>query len=424
MIESKARDLPRGRRWHYAYLIVSLGALNTLGAQGFLRFGYTMTLPSMREELGLNFAQTGLLATANYCGYTLAALAVGWLVVRLGSRWTIGCGVAAVGLAMILSGLSQNYEVLIALQLVAGACGLLATTPSMTLATAWFARHRRGLATGAISSGAPLGSLVTGLVIPAFILAYGVTGWRYGWFALGGAVLVIGIVNLLLLRNRPADVGLAPLGGQDEPQPAATGQAGVQWGLVYRSPLVWYLALLGLASTLSTISFTTFYASYLTGERGLDAATAGRFWALTGIFGIAGGFLWGWASDHFSRKFALVFSYTVQAATFAAFGLNADPALYALCAVLYGATSRANFAVMATLCGDLLGPRLAAAAFGINNLLAGVGLALGPTAAGYIADVTASFVPSFLVSAAVAALGALGSLALKAEARPTAARQL
>jgi sugar phosphate permease len=405
---------------HYAYVIVSLGALNTLGAQGFLRFGYTMTLPSMREEMGLSFAQTGLLATANYCGYTLAALAVGWLVVRLGSRWTIGTGVALVGLAMIASGFCRSYELLLVLQLVAGACGLLATTPSMTLATAWFARHRRGLATGAISSGAPLGSLVTGLVIPAFILAYGISGWRFGWFALGGGTLVIGVANLLLLRNRPAEVGLDPLGGQDETTLAPVNRGSVQWGLVYRSPMVWYLALLGVASTLSTISFTTFYASYLTTERGIDAATAGQFWALTGVFGIAGGFLWGWVADRFSRRFALVVSFAVQAIAFGAFGLNAHPALYALCAVLYGATSRANFAVMATLCGDLLGPRLAAAAFGVNNLFAGVGLALGPTTAGFIADVTTSFVPSFVISAALAALGALGSLALRSETRPVA----
>ena len=402
---------------HYAYVIVLLGVLNTLGAQGFLRFGYTMTLPSIRQELGLNFTQTGALATANYIGYTVAALAVGLLVVRFGSRLTIGLAASTVGLAMILAGLTRSYELLLLLQILAGGAGLLATSPSLALATAWFARRRRGLAAGSMSAGAPLGSLVTGLLIPALVLAYGVSGWRQGWLLLGGAVLVVGCLGLAFLRNRPADVGLSPLGEYGEPADSPAGTPSVRWSLVYRSPLVWYLGLLGLASTLSNISFTTFYASYLTRERGLDPETAGRFWALTGIFGVAGAFLWGWVSDRASRKFALIFTYLVQGGAFALFALQADPALYAFCAILFGITSRANYAVMAALCGDLLGPRLGVAAFGVNNLFAGVGLALGPTAAGMIADSTSSFVPAFLLSALVAFLGALGSAFLHSPGR-------
>ena len=404
-------------RIHYGYVIVLLGVLNTLGAQGFLRFGYTMTLPSMREELGLNFTQTGALATANYVGYTVAALAEGLLVVRFGSRLTIGTAASTVGLAMILTGLTRSYELMLLLQVIAGAAGLLATSPSLALATAWFSHGRRGQATGAMTAGAPAGSLVTGLLIPAFVVAFGVTGWRLGWFVLGGAVLVIGLTSLALVRNRPADVGLAPLGSAAEPPAAPQAQAPANWGLVYRSPLVWYLALLGLASTLGTVSFITFYAAYLSHERGIDPETAGRFWALTGVFGVVGAFLWGWVADRAGRKSALVLSFLLQGVTFALFAADADPSVYALCAVLYGISSRANYAVMAILCGDLLGPRLGVAAFGVNNLLAGIGLAIGPALAGMMADLTASFTLSFLISAAVVPLGALGSAALRPEER-------
>ncbi|MHB1133574.1 MAG: MFS transporter [Chloroflexota bacterium] len=402
---------------HYAYAIVSLGLLNVLGAQGFLRFGYTMTLPSIREELGLNYTQTGLLATANYVGYFLGALVVGWLVVRFGSRWTIGLASLAVGGAMVLTGLARGYEVLLGLQLVAGAAGLWATSPSVALATAWFSRERRGTATGAMSVGAPLGSLITGFLMPFFLLTFGLVGWRYGWASLGAAVVLFGALSLIWLRNRPSEVGLLPLGAAPgEIEPPATGP--VNWGLVYRSPLVWYLSLLGLAATLSNISFTTFFTIYLLQERALDAETAGRLWALAGVFGIVGGFLWGWISDRASRKTALVFSFMVQALSFALFASNWGIGVFVLCAFLFGITSRANYAVMAAFCGDLLGPRLAAAAFGVNNLMAGVGLAIGPAAAGLIADSTNSFTPAFLASAIVALLGALGSALLRVE-RPT-----
>jgi MFS family permease len=197
---------------HYAYIIVALGVLNVLGAQGFLRFGYAMILPGMREAMGLTFAQTGMLATANYVGYTISALAVGWLVVRFSYRSVIGAGALTVGLAMILTGTVRSYELAVVLQFIAGAAGVLAISPSMAMVAAWFAPQMRGKAAGAVSSGGPLGSLITGPLVPAMFIAFGVVAWRYSWFALGGAVVVIGLLSLVFLRNSPREVGLEPVG--------------------------------------------------------------------------------------------------------------------------------------------------------------------------------------------------------------------
>lgn len=395
---------------HYAYIIVLLGLFTIAGAQGFLRFGYAMILPSMRQDLGLNYTQTGILATANYLGYTLGALAIGILILRFGSRWTIGGATLLVGLAVILTGLVNSYELALGLQLVAGVAAVIALSPAMALATAWFSPRLRGRAAGAMAAGGPLGQLVTGPLMPALIATVGVAAWRFGWLILGSLIVVAGVLNLLFQRDRPADLGLLPMGASK-----AEEKVSVRPDLrrAYTMPVVWYIAGLALLSTLEAVSFNTFFAVYLTQERGLDAGTAGALWAFSGLVGIISGFTWGGVSDRVGRKYALLAVYLVQALCFALFAVGGSLLVYAACAFLYGFTARANFTIMAAFCGDLLGPRLAAAAFSINNLFAGAGLALGPAIAGMIADSTSSFTLAFWGSAGAAVLGAAGTALLR-----------
>jgi hypothetical protein len=62
---NSAKALP----FHYAWIILAVGTLVVFGALGLARFGYTMVLPAMQLELGLNNTQAGGLATANLIGY-------------------------------------------------------------------------------------------------------------------------------------------------------------------------------------------------------------------------------------------------------------------------------------------------------------------------------------------------------------------
>jgi MFS family permease len=50
-------------------------------------------------------------------------------------------------------------------------------------------------------------------------------------------------------------------------------------------------------------AFSGWLTTYLTGERGFSAQTAGALvaWQFSG--NIAGGFFWGWAADRFGRRF-------------------------------------------------------------------------------------------------------------------------
>ena len=156
----------------------------------------------------------------------------------------------------------------------------------------------------------------------------------------------------------------------------------------------------------------TFFTKYLVAEAHYSAVEAGRLFMTMGWVSLLCGLIWGWASDHIGRKGALITVYLIQAVAFGLFALWPSPTGLTLSAVLFGLTAWSIPAIVAALCGDLLGARLAPAGLGFVTLFFGIGQAIGPSAAGAVADATGSLAPAMLLAAGAALLGAIGSLLL------------
>lgn len=50
---------------NYGWVIVGVGVLVKMAGLGFGRFAYSMLLPNMRESLGFNYFEMGLLSGGN-----------------------------------------------------------------------------------------------------------------------------------------------------------------------------------------------------------------------------------------------------------------------------------------------------------------------------------------------------------------------
>ncbi|MGH9301361.1 MAG: YbfB/YjiJ family MFS transporter, partial [Acidimicrobiales bacterium] len=100
-------------------------ALGPVAALGLGRFAYSLLLPSMRADLGWTFAQAGAMNTANAVGYLLGAVVAGPLAARVGSRRPYIVGLAVTSLAILASGASGNFAILLVLRLITGASGAL-----------------------------------------------------------------------------------------------------------------------------------------------------------------------------------------------------------------------------------------------------------------------------------------------------------
>jgi len=235
----------RGFTIHYGWIVMAMGMLTAIGAHGFGRMAYTLILPSMKDGLHFTYAQLGLLGTGNFIGYLSLAIIGGFLAAKFGTRIVITLALVLMGMTMIITGLAQSFGFAFGMRLLTGCGNGAAYVPAMTLASAWFAKKRRGLATGIVSAGIGVGTLTAGFIVPYILNFYGAEGWRFSWYYLGVGVLVLAGVVYAFIRNHPAEKGLSPIGAE-EGDPSSirieeTKAKGLQWGSVYRVKAVWYL---------------------------------------------------------------------------------------------------------------------------------------------------------------------------------------
>jgi sugar phosphate permease len=399
-------------RFHYGWIVLCMGTLVVFGALGLARFAYSILLPAMQEGLGMDNRLGGALATANLVGYLLFSVVGGMLAARFGPRRVIASGLTLAAVSMIMTGMAQSVTVAAVWFALAGIGSGASNVPVMGLMAAWFAPHRRGLATGIAVAGSSLGIILVGPLVPRIFAAYSGDGWRVCWFIFGGITLAMAIGAAVILRNRPSELGLAAVGaGHDEPAPSVGGGS-LRWGEVYTRSIVWFVGLVYVAFGFSYIIYMTFFNKCLIVEGGYTQAEAGRLFMLMGWFSLLCGLIWGSVSDVIGRKGALAIVYFLHAVAFSLFPLWPTPTGFTLSAILFGLSAWSIPGIMAATFGDLLGPRLAPAALGFITLFFGMGQAAGPFVAGAMADAYNSFWPALWLSAGVALLGAIGSLLL------------
>jgi sugar phosphate permease len=397
-----------------------MGTLVVFGSLGLARFGYTMVLPDMQEGLEIDNAQTGALATANLVGYLMLAVIGGVVAARYGPRVVIAAGLAVAGAGMLLTGLATGFPDAAACRVLTGVGSGASNVPVMALLAAWFTTRRRGLASGIAVAGSALGLIFAGAVVPRVLSTYGDDGWRTCWFIFGGVTLLLAVGSLVLLRNRPAEVGLKPVGSGSEDAVLDRKTHGLEWGRVYRSRTVWHLGLVYVAFGFSYIIYMTFFTKHLVDGGGYTKDAAGDLFMTMGWVSLVCGLLWGTVSDVIGRRRALIIVYLIHAVAFGLFALWRTPAGFTLSAVLFGLSAWSIPAIMAAACGDALGPRLAPAALGLITLLFGIGQAVAPSIAGAMADASGSFVTALLLAAGVALLGAVGAFLLRPTPTATA----
>ncbi len=404
---------PRGGI-HYGWIVIMMGLLTTVGAHGFGRFAYSMINPSMIDGLGLSYTQVGNLAAGNFIGYLILAIIGGFLAARFGPRIVISLSLALMGITMILTGAAKTYGFALVMRTLTGIGNGGAFVPAMALGSIWFSAKKRGLATGIVTAGIGIGFLLSGLIVPPILSAYGGEGWRSCWYYLGVIVLVVAGVTYGFIRNRPEELGLKQLGsGMSEGKSGGTTVKGLEWSRVYKIGSVWHLGVVYFMFGFSYIIYINFFATFLVKEIGWTISEAGRLFTFLGFLSIFCGLLWGGVSDVIGRKSGAALAYVALAISYGIFALFHSSGAFYVSAIFFGLTAWAIPTIMAAAAGDYVGPRLAPAGLGFITLFFGIGQAVGPPLGGFLADYHGSFTLSFLLAVTVSLAGTAGALTLR-----------
>jgi MFS family permease len=172
-------------------IAAAIGLLSLAGAMGIGRFAFTPMFPLMQEGLGLTFAQGSWLATANYGGYLLGAVACFLLAPAAddAARW----GLVAVSLSTLAMGWTASFPLWVLLRGVAGVASAFVLVGASAWALAQLAaRHRNDLA-GWVFAGVGVGISVAGCIALAAGAAHVPPGTAWlGLGALASAVTLLG----------------------------------------------------------------------------------------------------------------------------------------------------------------------------------------------------------------------------------------
>src|SRR6266498_1836177 len=245
-------------------------------------------------------------------------------------------------------------------------------------------------------------------------------GWRGVFFAAAGVMLIIFIVNFLLLKESPREIGEAepranPLNLVDEHEGSA--KAALKWALTafLRSPAFWIVCSLSLGTTLLRETFNTWTPTYFTEVVGLSKADAASKSALFPLFGGVSVLLAGFISDKLGRNgraLIILIGLLLSSAGLWLLGharFGGSPALPVLLVAAVAFTLIGPYSYLAgAISLDFGGKRGSATASGIID---GVGYLGGVLAGDTVARVSVSFgwQGAFTALAGVALLSSLAA---------------
>jgi len=361
-------------------------------AMGVGRFAYTPLLPAMQTATGLGGDGAGFLASLNYLGYFLGAVAVTRVPRGVIRGRVFRLALAASVLSTGAMGLTDDRTAWAVLRLISGlaSAGVFILGIAMVLDTLTRAGREQQAAwiyTG-IGAGIAGSGLFVGLAEPAL-------GWNGCWLALGAIAGGLAILPWRAVRDRAGETAAAPA-------PVAAPAAGAAFSL----PLV----LLTVAYFLEGGGYIvtgTFLVALL--KQAPDTAGVGAMaWVVAGLAGMGSGLFWGWLGRRIGLWPALLAAHLAQAAGIV-LPLLGGPAAGVLSAALFGGT----FIGIVSL-SFVLGRQLSAGSAGrvVGTLTAvyGLGQIIGPLPAGMAVAHTGSYTAA-LTGAAVAVLAAAVLLA-------------
>jgi MFS family permease len=398
----------------YGWVLVAVSFV-TMAIGVNARTAFSLLFPPILAEFRWD---RGITAGAFSFGFLISAIItpwVGWLTDRRGPRLPIEAGVVAMGSGLLLASLIREpWQLYLSLgAFVGGGVNLLAYTVQSLYLTSWFVR-RRGLALSIAFSGVGVGSVT---ILPWLQSLIDDRGWRTACWSLGLLVLVALAPLNLLLRRKPADLGLAPDGGSVVPIAASTrrlaaaGWASVDWTLAraLRTRRFWWLALSYFCALFTWYLVQVHQTKYLI-EVGFDRESAAWALGLVSLVAVPGQIALGHLSDRIRREWVWTIGnggFVLSCAALLALPVVPTAPLLWLMVVAQGTLGYSLTSVMGAIPVESFAGRHSGSIFGSVMLAAIFGGAAGPLVAGVTHDLTGGYSTAFWLSIACSAVSGI-----------------
>jgi len=414
--------LPRffaGRGIHYGWVVAAVTFLTMLVTAGAVGAPGVLIGP-LQQEFGWSTSDISSAFAIRLVLFGLMGPFAAAFMNRFGMR-----RVAVVALTLIAAGVLGSFVMATVWQLmlfwgivVGLGTGLTAMVLGATVATRWFLA-RRGLVVGLLTASTATGQLVFLPLLASLSEAF---GWRSALAFVLGMLLLAAVAVLILMRDRPSDIGLSPYGATAPIAAPLAGPATLRALLASplialkeasRSGIFWALFGTFFVCGASTNGLVQTHFVSLCGDFGMAPVAAAGMLAVIGIFDFAGTVGSGWLSDRFDSRKLLFWYYGLRGLSliylpFTSFSFYE----LSIFAVFYGLDWVATVPPTVKLAADRFGER-ANLVFGWIFAGHQLGAAFAAWGAGFSRTVYASYLPAFFIAGVLCLIAALAIVSVR-----------
>ncbi len=412
------------RNIHYGWVMVGVTFLTALISAGAVGAPGVFIVP-LQKEFGWTTAQISSALSIRFILFGLMAPFAAALMNRYGLRNVTLAALLTVVSALLLSlGMTEIWQLMLLWGVVVGiGTGMTALVLGATVAARWFGA-RRGLVIGILTASAATGQLV---FLPLLASLTDRMGWRVALALMCGLLGIAAFAVLMVMRDRPGDVGLRPFGDdgtQPLPLPAPNHAPIMAAALgtlrdAAKTRVFWILFATFFVCGASTNGLVQVHLIPMCLDFGIPQVQAASLLAAMGIFDLFGTIGSGWLSDRYDNRWLLFWYYGLRGlsllflpfSNFSFYGLS-------LFAMFYGLDWIATVPPTVRLTAQRFGPERANLVFGW--IFAGHQLGAGVAAfgAGLSRTVLLSYLPAFFAAGALCIIAATLTLAISGPPKP------
>jgi MFS family permease len=415
------------RNIHYGWVMVGVTFLTALVSAGAVGAPGVFIVP-LQKEFGWSTAQISSALSIRFILFGLMAPFAAALMNRYGLRNVTLAALSTVVTALVISlAMTQVWQLILLWGVVVGiGTGMTALVLGATVAARWFGA-RRGLVVGILTASAATGQLV---FLPLLAHLTDVMGWRSALGMMCGMLGVTAFAVLMLMRDRPGDLGLRPFGDLGtEPLPApppnnAPIMAAALGTLrdAAQTRTFWILFATFFICGASTNGLVQVHLIPMCLDFGIPQVQAASLLAAMGIFDFVGTIASGYLSDRFDNRYLLFWYYGLRGLSLVSLPFT-DFSFYGLSlfAMFYGLDWIATVPPTVRLTAQRFGPERANLVFGWIFAGHQLGAATAAFGAGLSRTLLESYLPAFFVAGALCIVASLITLGIARAPKPAVA---
>lgn len=342
-------------------------------------------VPYVIKQFGFSLAGFSLIFTCGAIASAIFSPVLGNVFEKVNIKllFLLGATLSAVG--FIGFGFSHNlaqFYVLAAMQKVG--CLLFSGIGVPYLINSWFPKEGRGKALGIAFSGGSIGNVFLQQITSQMLASRGAT---YSYIFLGVLALVCSLPIVMIFVRLPKAGEVEVVEENESEEVQTSGFDGLGAKATKKNKYFWLFSIGYAIIAVSISALSTQYATYFTGELGLNATLVGTLGSVFAAFCLIGNVSGGALFDKIGTLKTMTISMLLQGVAIVALIFCAKvPALAFLFSIAYGLNVYSYMSAPAFMAIDVFGKKESSKIFGTISLLFALGYAFGSTLVGMIVD--------------------------------------